>query len=159
MTEILHCPFCGKDGVGVEQFGRVWIVVCPFCEASGPVKLIRDEALKAGNTRADDITGHLKDLAISIYNEHYKGTVPEWEPLDDALGLITQIDNMTVGLTRANGWIPVSERLPEEEGLYLVSWPPGVYVLSMYFDGNKEYPFGLNNVTHWMPMPEPLEDE
>jgi len=43
---------------------------------------------------------HLKDLTVRIWEEFYKEESPEWEPLDDILGLITQIDNMVCGLEK-----------------------------------------------------------
>ena len=41
-----------------------------------------------------------KDLAIHLWEKHYKDKDPEWEPCDDLMGVLTQIDNMTVGLNR-----------------------------------------------------------
>jgi hypothetical protein len=39
-------------------------------------------------------------LAVSLWEQHYKGDAPNWRPLPDLLGVLTQIDNMTTGLTR-----------------------------------------------------------
>lgn len=39
-------------------------------------------------------------LAKSMHKKHYANEVPDWEPLDTTVGLITQIDNMTTGLER-----------------------------------------------------------
>ena len=39
-------------------------------------------------------------LAASIWERHYKGEAPNWKPLDDLMGVLTQIDNMATGLTR-----------------------------------------------------------
>ena len=65
-------------------------------------------------------------------------------------------------------WIPVTERLPEEEGWYLVYTTPNREHKSInkamfckgYAWGNFEpYWRGAGghwaNVTHWMPLPEP----
>ena len=65
----------------------------------------------------------------------------------------------------ADRWIPCSERLPSEQGQYLVTFPlsngdPWVYVLSFckgkFYEtddewGDAEY----DDVTAWMPLPEP----
>jgi hypothetical protein len=47
-----------------------------------------------------DALGYATRLAEAIYEKHYRDDAPEWKPLPDLLGLLTQIDNMTAGLTR-----------------------------------------------------------
>ena len=76
-------------------------------------------------------------------------------------------------------WIPVTERLPEENGRYLVRYvrdidlEGGVHsdeVRTMRFvDAQWRFPFICNpdvrkfvtreKVTHWMPLPEPPKEE
>jgi hypothetical protein len=41
---------------------------------------------------------YAKHLAIAIWEKHYKDTAPDWRPLPDLMGVLTQIDNMAVGL-------------------------------------------------------------
>ncbi|MCI6163423.1 MAG: DUF551 domain-containing protein [Dialister sp.] len=76
-------------------------------------------------------------------------------------------------------WISVNDRLPEDEGYYLVrvyysdiehcafevyGWYKGSFI---YWAGGMELPVGINThgenipmkVTHWMPLPEPPEVE
>lgn len=66
-------------------------------------------------------------------------------------------------------WIPVTERLPEHHGHYLVHIEGGEFSQVSweeiaFFDGkifmwehiSSEYP---EDVTHWMPLPEPPESE
>ena len=48
-------------------------------------------------------------------------------------------------------WIPVSERLPDEEVRVLATDGTDVFD-SEYMRGNWEW---LADVTHWMPLPEP----
>lgn len=61
------------------------------------------------------------------------------------------------------GWIPVSERLPEKEGKYLVTtFGGGMYDVdtSHFFiweDGETEW--GEYGVEAWMPLPEPYKEE
>lgn len=43
-------------------------------------------------------------LARALWRKHYADDAPQWEPLTgDLLGMLSQIDNMTTGLTRAIG--------------------------------------------------------
>lgn len=58
-------------------------------------------------------------------------------------------------------WIPVTERLPEEAGKYLVSGKDKVWVCEFMILGDVGG--WCNNaanpcVSHWMPLPEPPED-
>lgn len=76
-------------------------------------------------------------------------------------------------------WISVKDRLPEDEGYYLVrvyysdiehcafevyGWYKGSFI---YWAGGMELPVGINThgenipmkVTHWMPLPEPPKME
>lgn len=41
---------------------------------------------------------YAKDLATSIWKVHYKGDPPDWEPCEDLMGVLTQIDNMVTGM-------------------------------------------------------------
>jgi hypothetical protein len=40
-------------------------------------------------------------LATLLWEKHWKDDAPDWKPLPDLLGVLTQIDNMTAGLHRA----------------------------------------------------------
>ena len=43
---------------------------------------------------------YARDLAIHLWERHYKNDEPNWQPLNDLFGVLTQIDNMTVGLIK-----------------------------------------------------------
>ena len=58
----------------------------------------KDEAGKAAQQELDAY-GYARRLAVAIWEQHYKATAPHWKPLDDLMGVLTQIDNMTAGLT------------------------------------------------------------
>ena len=75
-------------------------------------------------------------------------------------------------LTPPNEWVSVEERLPEENGEYIVTacdegcpagegiWYDTVVVFAEYYDGcwtwNDGTEYDLTDiVTHWMPLPEP----
>lgn len=56
-------------------------------------------------------------------------------------------------------WISVEERLPEEDGFYLV-YGPFIYRDTKWYDRkNFSQYFWKHDVTHWMPLPEPPEVE
>ena len=61
-------------------------------------------------------------------------------------------------------WIPVTERLPEKEGQYLVSCDTdyGVEVGRFYIDEDGERYFGCDwndpdDINAWMPLPKPYK--
>ena len=66
-------------------------------------------------------------------------------------------------LQPAQRWIPVTERLPEEEGLYLVAgdFPPGAEVHTRYFNVLHDRSVWSGTMTDkvkwWMPIPKPPE--
>jgi hypothetical protein len=41
-------------------------------------------------------------LAIAIWCKHYKEQSPDWKPLPDLMGVLTQIDNMIAGIGSAS---------------------------------------------------------
>ena len=56
-------------------------------------------------------------------------------------------------------WIPVTERLPETDGLYLVSVKNDHkrrYSKTAWYE--KQSWFARQDVTHWMPLPEPPKE-
>ena len=58
-------------------------------------------------------------------------------------------------------WIPVTERLPEEEGLYLVAVVNDHerrYSKTAWYHGHGNW-FLHQKVTHWMLLPEPPKGE
>ena len=68
-------------------------------------------------------------------------------------------------------WIPVTERLPKEDGSYLVRTASGTVTTARFyafksFPANKYLPAihrnaawqSNRNVTHWMPLPEPPKE-
>jgi hypothetical protein len=45
---------------------------------------------------ADAATNYAKHLVVALADEF--PAIPEWQPLDSLIGILSQIDNMTVGL-------------------------------------------------------------
>lgn len=78
------------------------------------------------------------------------------ECMDKLMAMITD---------RPQGWIPVSERLPEEETDVLICNSKGNIVVARYMvfdDGTLEWytsKWHTGEVTAWMPLPEPYKAE
>ena len=75
---------------------------------------------------------------------------------------IEELESENARLKDAQRWIPVSERLPERDGFYLVlenvNQVAGYYhwckVFGWNTDGGRT---NIQSVTHWMPLPKPPE--
>lgn len=47
---ISPCPFCGSDSVKAEEdWDNGWVVTCDVCEAVGPWKCLKKDAIIAWN--------------------------------------------------------------------------------------------------------------
>ena len=61
-----------------------------------------------------------------------------------------------------NRWIPCSERLPESFIYVLCAGRDGIgilrYIGSKWLD-DEAHAYTTNEITHWMPLPEPPESE
>lgn len=101
----------------------------------------------------------IRDLDIIRFNPHWDELVNEeyWQELMDMA--ITALQNQPV-------WIPVSERLPEKNGKYLVFLTNPVrnqsdnVFTSWYNVYYKEFETekSLDYVKAWMPLPEPYRE-
>lgn len=86
------------------------------------------------------------------------------ERLIDPREFYEMVDNQNG--TYANKWIPVSERLPKEDGNYLVTMKHKEFnqtkVTSMDFNGeflfNDYFEKAWWEVTAWQPLPEPWKE-
>jgi hypothetical protein len=68
-----------------------------------------------------------ESLCRALYQKHYREDAPDWQPLSgDLVGLLTQIDNMTAGLTRAATPTPPLSPKGEPRVLSarLIPWEP-----------------------------------
>lgn len=45
-----------------------------------------------------DAKAYATRLAVAIWRKHYRQIAPQWKPLDDLIGVLSQIDNMTAGM-------------------------------------------------------------
>jgi hypothetical protein len=84
----------------------------------------------------------------------------------DFLEMIEQLQEDLEQDEKENGWIPVSERLPEASGTYQVTCMDGRIYRSTYAKfQNKLKRWELTGarsywkVTAWMPLPEPYKED
>ena len=114
---------------------------------------------------ADELRRRILAFATGLHSEVL--------PVDTVIMLLTQMQDVDP----VRQWIPVTERMPDESGNYIVTacdedvpygegiWYDTVVVYAEYYKGSwtsyengTEYDLcGL--VTHWMPLPEPPEEE
>ena len=137
--------------------------------------------LKAYRDARAEINQALNDDARGEQNDYERGR-------KSGIFLCESIISVKIGESRSenpNKWIPVSERLPEERGVYLVtqkaifpghvfrrivSYAPNLHDVNEYdFEGKKRagwYKYDsewgyweLEDVIAWMPLPEPYKAE
>ena len=69
--------------------------------ASGSaIPRLDQDALEHGCMMPEDALKYAQGLAMSMWEKHWKQDSPNWKPLDDIVGVLTQIDNMVAGMTR-----------------------------------------------------------
>ena len=106
---------------------------------------------------------------INPYGRPFDGTAYEL-----GVKIIDFIEN--IDGEKENGWIPVTERLPEEDGRYLVTFKYGIKVCMVGYGSCKRtvlgYPIGHgwysleeaqyyaeDSIIAWMHLPEPYKEE
>ena len=88
-----------------------------------------------------------------------EGIAYDWQEdaAADALAYIQQLE------AQVPRWIPVEERLPEDDEMYLVYTTENTCAVYRYWgDGEWETEWGedaSHDITHWMPLPEPPKEE
>ena len=95
----------------------------------------------------------------------------ETDPMDFCGELCLFAANL-IKKAKQSTWIPVTERLPDEDGTYLVITNYGTVTIAKYYT-SKTFPAtqimpqytsvakwqSNRNPTHWMPLPEPPKEE
>lgn len=110
---------------------------------------------------------HIKDR-LSSYHDWMQDIVNRYKLVTarDFLEMIEQLQEDLEQDEKENGWIPVSERLPEASGTYQVTCMDGRIYHSTYakfqsklkrwdLTGARSY----WKVTAWMPLPEPMKED
>jgi hypothetical protein len=59
------------------------------------------ERHNGSSAATEDALGYAQRLATILWEKHWKADAPEWKPLPDLVGVLTQIDNAVAGLVRA----------------------------------------------------------
>ena len=91
----------GQDFIAINGGNEIENLECFFEQYSGDIYvLLRDHFLDAANMVIRDATKEALQIVEYLYKEHYLATTPEFEPLTDLLGLLSQISNMIVDLRK-----------------------------------------------------------
>lgn len=126
----------------------------------------------------DNLIGFIEDSHGSDYDEALKLAIKalEQEPCEYAIAR-TIVNGEELGYLVADDilsdlpsvtpqkWIPVSERLPEHSGNYLVTIADSnyengqVFKISWFYPSDHRWSFKNANVLAWMPLPEPYKAE
>ena len=120
---------------------------------------------------------HIKDR-LSSYHDWMQDIVNRYKLVTarDFLEMIEQLQEDLEHDEKENCWIPVSKRLPEEDGRYLVTFKNGIKVCMVGYGSCKRtvlgYPIGHgwysleeaqyyaeDSIIAWMPFPEPYKED
>jgi hypothetical protein len=106
---------------------------------------------------------HIKDR-LSDYHDFLKKLADDHQMVlaSDVLEMIEQIKDDLEQDEKENGWIPVSERLPEDGTNVIASFSSGTvtelrYVANGIFHGIYEY--STKVIVAWRPLPEPYKED
>lgn len=118
---------------------------------------MRDEDAKLAFDASDAIQELMNDLEQSRHYEEF------WQhEAEEALG------KYQVAIAKKPQWIPVTERLPEHLTSVIIHRKDGGIFIWEYFDtsptdecwiDDSMNVYSFYDVTHWMPLPEPPEEE
>jgi hypothetical protein len=97
-----ECPGEWEPGCDLgnnPKFVKAYVPRTP--QPAGPEDMAVYAAIAANYKAAPDpANSYARSLAVALHASHYP-EVTQWRPLDDTMGLLTQIDNMTCSLVRA----------------------------------------------------------
>ena len=167
--KIRNCPFCGSEATITEHMPKVhgkpqWQIGCEedFCLMSPGAYGFgsKKQAIKAWNTRADvelsKTEVRLEDYAIALQQaieHHCKG-----EKVPAEIALRCPYHAKLLDDTRTDDWISVKDRLPKNDDEVLVSTRLKNIGIG-WWDSYWRSDLSVKEITHWMPMPAPPEEE
>lgn len=100
----------------------------------------------------------VEKLIGRLNNEYLKYNDGDWNSaIDESIKIVNELAE-----EYNNGWIPCSERLPEEDGYYLITIRfyhlHNLVVMGCNFeDGKWLYMDGDDEVLAWQPLPQPYK--
>ena len=110
-----------------------------------------DMAIKALEQEpSEDCISREQAIKATYGFERYTGI--DEAPYEYAENILRDLPPVTPKQTR---WIPVSERLPDKNGRYLVTVKQGYVTFGAWIDVAENWA----QVTAWMPLPEPYRGE
>lgn len=79
----------------------------------------------------------------------------------DIEDFVRDLEIVRAAVNKTSDWIPCSERLPEENGSYIVTSMDYVDTFEAVFEAGEwfsiDYCDDIKNVIAWMPLPEPYK--
>ncbi len=127
------------------------------CQSKHPIKEALYMACKALERELN--TWSLDDAREDFMHDVY--SILNFLPTnDEANQIIDSFDMVTSGIEQEPRWIPVTERTPDKEGLYLVSVKNEhlrSYSKTCWYS-NKNW-FARQDVVAWQPLPQPYKAE
>ena len=118
----------------------------------------------------------IKERLLQYKQELQKQTMYKEGLPGSSLDIVNTLLNDLKQDEKENGWIPVSERLPEKDGRYLVTFKNGIKVCMVGYGSCKRtvlgYPIGHgwysleeaqyyaeDSIIAWRPIPEPYKED
>nr|DAH31515.1 MAG TPA: Protein of unknown function (DUF551) [Caudoviricetes sp.] len=105
---------------------------------------------------------HIKDR-LSSYHDWMQDIVNRYKlvTVRDFLEMIEQLQEDLEQDEKENGWIPVSERLPEDDTTVLVSCKTsrGTTFVRTGYCINGSWHLNCYGATAWRPLPEPYKED
>ena len=122
------------------------------------------------------MVSRIKERLLQYKQELQKQTMYKDGLPGSSLDIVNSLLNDLERAEKENGWIPVSERLPEEDGTYLVTFKNGIKVCMVGYGSCARtvlgYPIGHgwysleeaqyyaeDSIIAWMPLPKPYEED
>lgn len=104
-----------------------------------------------------------KIVTAQLYDDEYEEFKEEQMSIIDYVNIYTTEGITEADIIRQTGWIPCSERLPEDRRAVLVWCPQYQNIYCAYLEKEQWWIFGAfvqivpNEVVAWMPLPAPYE--
>lgn len=105
---------------------------------------------------------HIKDR-LTYYNDFMKKLADYYQmiPASDVFKIIEELQDDLEQDKKENGWIPVSERLPEDDTTVLVSCKTsrGTTFVRTGYCINGSWYLNCEGAKAWKPLPEPYKED